>query len=83
VIDNINPLSFGIIFPAPFPIFRVDKVDTAVFVSLSCSFSPIEILKPLYPRPLQAIKLTHPRHRSTKVQNAIVLKKTGKISVYD
>jgi hypothetical protein len=83
MIDNINPLPFGIIFPASFPILRVDKVNAAVFVSLSCGFPPIEILKPLYPGPFQTIKLTHARHGATKVENAIVLEEAGEVPVYN
>lgn len=83
VIDNINPLPLGVIFPSSFPIFRVDKVNATVLVSLSRGLPPIEIFKPLYLRPLQAIKLAHPRHGAAKIENAIVLEETGKITVYD
>lgn len=83
VIDNIDPLPFRIIFPTSFPIFWMDKVDTAILIGLSRSFPPVKILKPLYAGALQAIKLAQERHGATKVESPIGLEKIGKISVYN
>jgi len=76
VIHDINPLPLRIIFPSTLPILRMDEVNTPVFIGLSSSFAPIEILIPLHLGLFQTVELTHPGHCPTKVESAIILKET-------
>jgi hypothetical protein len=68
MVDGIDPAALAIVFPAALPTLRMDEIDLTVFVSLSCSFTPIEILKPLYLGMLEMVKATNDRNGLLKVQ---------------
>jgi hypothetical protein len=75
VVHHAYPLPFRVILAAPLPILRVDEVDGAVLVGLSCCSAPVEILVPLDPRTLQAVEFTHQRHPPPELQGFVTMKK--------
>lgn len=56
-------------------------MDTAVFVCLPCSFSPIEILEPLYLRTLETIELAHQRYRPPEIQSSILVEEKREVVI--
>ena len=58
-------------------------MDTTIFVSFPCSFSPVEIFIPFNMRLLQTIKLAHAGNCATKIERTTVLKKIGEVLVYN
>jgi hypothetical protein len=68
VINGVNPATLAVVFSAALPTLRMDKVDLSVLVSLSRSFTPVEILKPLYLGMLEVVKATNDRNSLFKVQ---------------
>src|SRR4026208_1906728 len=75
MINGADPASFRVILSASLPILRVDEINLAVFVGLSGSSTPIDILEPLNFGISKMIETAERRDGFPKIDCPVLLKK--------
>src|SRR5215475_8678878 len=83
VVDGLDPLALGVVFPALLPVLRMDQVDLAVLVAAAADPSPVEILEPFHLRWPQVVETAERLHRAPELELAVGAKEAGELSVYD
>src|SRR5262249_11441611 len=82
VVDGLDPLALGVVFPASLPVLRMDQVDLAVLVAAAADPSPVEILEPFHLRWPQVVETAERLDRAPELELAMGAKEAGELSVY-
>ena len=81
MIEGLNPHALALVDAASLPIFGMDEVDAAVFVSFARGLAVIDVLVPLDARQTDAVIAAEVRDGATKRHRTMSPKKVGKIAV--
>src|SRR5215813_6246979 len=82
VVDGLDPLALGVVFPASLPVLRMDQVDLAVLVAAAADPSPVEILEPFHRWRPQVVETTERLDRAPEVELAVGAKESRELAVY-
>src|SRR5262245_20592180 len=82
VVNGLDPLSLGVVFPAPLPVLRMDQVDPAVLVAAAADASPVQILEPFHLRGSQVVETAERLNRAPELELAVDAKEARELAVY-
>lgn len=81
MIESLDPHAFALVNATAFPVFRMDQMDTAVFVGLTRGFAPIDVFIPFDAWQIDAIVAAKIRDGAAKCPKAMFAKKVGQVPV--
>src|ERR1043166_8806772 len=81
VVDGVDPLALGVVFPAVLPVLGVDQVDGPVFVGPAGRPPPVEVLEPGDPGWSEAIEPGNPADGPAEVTEPVFPEEAGEEAV--
>ncbi len=81
MIEHLNPFTLAEIDAAAFPIFGVNEMDAAVFVSATGGFAPIDVLEPFDTRAPDVEVSAHRGDGAIETRGAMASEKFGKVAI--
>jgi hypothetical protein len=82
MIDHVDPSSLRIVFSAVLPVFRVDEINLAVFISLASSSPPVNVFKPFDFWHFQVIEPTKRSYGFLEILGFILIEKSRELTFY-
>ena len=81
VVDHLDPFALAEVDASAFPVFRMDEVDAAVFVSAAGGFAPIDVLEPFDAWASHVEVAAHRGDGAIETGGAVAAEKFGEVAI--